>query len=158
MCCYWIKYWTIISWSGSGIVVVASVFVSLCYLCRHLRCCILSLGRIFFRIRVQAWIVKSLPPVWHKLLLKLPMVLQYLRMIQYHWSILYLAIIFCVCHKLLHYVTVVTYLLYYRVFHCTEYHCKSGKMNQVRKHPSHKNYKTFPSVFWGFWTHDIMQR
>ena len=32
------------------------------------------------------------------------MILQYFRILQYHCSILYLAIICCMCHKLLHYV------------------------------------------------------
>ena len=39
------------------------------------------------------------------------MILQYFRILQYHWSISHLAIICCMCHKLLHYVTVVFHMI-----------------------------------------------
>ena len=36
------------------------------------------------------------------------MILQYFRILQYHWSIFQLAIICCICHKILYYVSLDT--------------------------------------------------
>ena len=77
------------------------------YLRRYLCCPISSLRRMFCYSRGQSWIAKSLLSVCHKLLLWFiqSIIFQYFIILQYHWFIYPTATIYCVCHKLMIYVT-----------------------------------------------------
>ena len=74
------------------------------HLRRHICRQFFSLCRMFCCIRGQAWIVNPIASIWHKQMFKnTTMILQYFRILKYHWHILKLVIILCMRHKLMIY-------------------------------------------------------